>query len=204
VSPWTWNDPKNKLEDWLAERKRRSSWKDVRYIDGSALETWLEQRPAVAAWHARHTLGVMPQECVRSIDEFWQHFVGQFNPTLTEEVLLCERDDVAQQLIQDLLQPSNIVSLVADSPDEVVAFAIAAIRKAAKDVHHFLEVRTLVVDSAAAAASCSPTTAWSSCCARTPQARRRNSLLLARSLCPTVVRRSLKERQFWQGRVASV
>ena len=152
VSPWTWDtsDPKNKLEDWLNARKASSSWKDVHYIDGSMLEIWLEQRPAVAAWHARRTLGVKPQEGVRSTDEYWQDFAGRFNPMLTEEVLLCERDDVAQQLIQDLLQPSNIVSLVADSPDEVVAFAIAAIRKAAEDVRHFLEARTLVVDNATA------------------------------------------------------
>jgi hypothetical protein len=152
VSPRTWDssDPKNKLEDWLAACKANSSWKDIWFIDGVVLETWLERRPAVAAWHARRTLGVAPQEGVRSTDEFWQDFAGQFDPMLTEEVLLCERDDVAQQLTQNLLQPSNIVSLVADSPDEVVAFAIAAIRKAAKDVRRFLEVRTLVVDNAAA------------------------------------------------------
>jgi hypothetical protein len=50
VSPWTWDtsDPKNKIENWLNARKESSSWKDVRYIDGSMLEIWLEQRPAVA------------------------------------------------------------------------------------------------------------------------------------------------------------
>ena len=70
VSPWTWDTsgPKNKLEDWLNARKASSSWKDVHYIDGSMLEIWLEQRPAVAAWHARRTLGVKPQEGVRSTD----------------------------------------------------------------------------------------------------------------------------------------
>jgi len=152
VSPWTWDssDPKNKLGDWLAARKANSSWKDVWYIDGSALETWLEHRPAVAALHARRTLAVKPQEGVRSTDEYWWDFAGQFNPMLTEEVVLCERDDAAQKLIQDLLQPSNIVSLVADSPDEVVAFAIAAIRKAPENIRNFLEARTLVVDSIAA------------------------------------------------------
>ena len=138
------------VENWLSAREASSSWKDVRYIDGSALETWLEQRPAVAAWHARRTLGVKPQEGVRSTYEYWQDFAGQFDPMLTEEVLLCEREDTAQQLIQGLLQPSSIVSLVADSPDEVVAFAIAAIRKASEDVRSFLEARTLVVDTIAA------------------------------------------------------
>ena len=63
VSPWTWDSSKSrgKLADWIAARKKSSSWKDVVYFDGSMLETWLEQRPAVAAWHARTTFGVLPQ-----------------------------------------------------------------------------------------------------------------------------------------------
>ena len=152
VSPWTWDssDPKNKLEDWLAALKANSFWKDVWYIDGSALETWLERRPPVSALHARRTFAVKPQEGVRSTDEYWTDFVGQFNPILTEEVLLCEREEAAKQLIDGLLQSSNIVSLVADSPDEVVAFAIAAIRKSPEHVRDFLEGRTLVVDNMAA------------------------------------------------------
>ena len=82
VSPWTWDssDPKNKLEDWLAACKANSSWKDVRYIDGSALETWLERRPAVAALHARRTSAVKPQGGVWSTDEYWSDFAGQFDP----------------------------------------------------------------------------------------------------------------------------
>jgi hypothetical protein len=152
VSPWTWDssDPKNKLEDWIAARKALSSWKEILYIDGSQLETWLEQRPGVSAWHARTTLQLYPVEGIRSTDEFWTDFAGQFGPPVAEEVLLCERDQAAQQLIQDLLRSSGMISLVADSPNEVVAFAIAAIRKAAPDVRLFLEARTLVVDSIAA------------------------------------------------------
>jgi hypothetical protein len=74
LSPWTWDtpDPKNKIENWLSAGKSSSSWKDIRFIDGSALEIWFEQRPAVAAWHARHTLGLAPHEGVRSADDFWQ------------------------------------------------------------------------------------------------------------------------------------
>ena len=152
VSPWTWDssDPTKKLEDWIAERKAESSWKHILYIDGSALETWLEHRPAVSARHARTTLQLYPVEGIRSTDEFWTDFAGQFGPPITEEVLLCERDQAAQQLIQGLLRPSSMVSLVADSPNEVVAFAIAAIRRAASEIRLFLEARTLVVDSVAA------------------------------------------------------
>jgi hypothetical protein len=152
VSPWTWDSsaPGNKLEDFTHACKKSSSWKDVLYIDGVALEAWLEHRPAVSAWHSRNTLQLYPVDGIRSADEFWAHFVGQFEPPITDEVLLCERDPAAKRLIQDLLQPSNAVSLVADSPDEVLAFAIAAIHKALADVRLFLEARTLVVDSTAA------------------------------------------------------
>ena len=152
VSPWTWDssDPKNKLENWITARKKASSWKDVRYIDGMQLETWLEQCPAVSAWHARTTLHLQPAEGIRSTDEFWDDFAGQFGPPITEDVLVCERDRVAQQLVQDLLRPSSSVSLIADSPNEVVAFAIAAIRKASPEIRLYLEARTLVVDSVAA------------------------------------------------------
>ena len=119
VSPWTWDssNPRNKLEDWVAIRKKSSRWKDVRYIDGSALETWLDHCPAVAAWHARDTFGVRPPEGVRSTEEFWRDFAGQFGPELTEEVILCGREASAQQLLADLMRPSNMVQLAADSPD---------------------------------------------------------------------------------------
>jgi len=152
VSPWTWDssNPKNKIEDFIESCRQSSSWKEVRYVDGAALETWLEQRPAVSAWHARNTLKVSPVEGIRSTDEFWDNFAGQFGPPITEEVLLCERDKAADQLIRDLVQSSNAISLVADSPDEVVAFAIAAIRKAPAATRLFLEARTLVIDSVAA------------------------------------------------------
>ena len=142
--------PKNKIENWIAARKAASSWKDVRYLDGVQLETWLEHCPAVSAWHARTTLHLQPAEGIRSTDEFWADFAGQFGPPITEDVLLCERDQAAQQLVQNLMRPSGSVSLVADSADEVVAFAIGAIRNAPPEVRLYLEARTLVVDSVAA------------------------------------------------------
>ena len=154
VSPWTWDSSRadNKIEDWIATAKNKdnSAWRDVRYIDGSMLETWLDDCPAVAAWHAYATFGVRPPEGVRSTEEFWQHFAGQFGPELTEEVILCDREAAAKQLLVDLMQPFNVVQLVADSPDEAVAFAVASIRKADPAVRLYLEARTLIVDTLAA------------------------------------------------------
>lgn len=152
VSPWTWDssDSRNKLEDFVASCKADSQWKDVRYIDGVALEHWLDARPAVAAWHARNTVQTKPLEGVRSTDEFWSEYASQFRPPLSEEVILCERGPAAEQLLLDLSTLGASVGLIADSPDEAVAFAIAAIRKASPETRFFLEARTLVVDTASA------------------------------------------------------
>jgi hypothetical protein len=41
VSPWTWDNPKKRLDEWLKEKRDKKEWKSVEYIDGAQLETWL-------------------------------------------------------------------------------------------------------------------------------------------------------------------
>jgi hypothetical protein len=152
VTPRTWDSSKqaHKIESWIEARKREFIWKDIVVIDGVSLETWLQSCPAVAGWHAKNTIKCAPLAGVRSTAEFWEEFAHRFNPMLTEEVLLCERSDASEQLVRTLLGHPDTIKLSADSPDEVVAFAIAAIRKAKPEVRLFLEARTLVIDTMAA------------------------------------------------------
>jgi hypothetical protein len=77
----------------------------------------------------------------------WEQFVNRFDPALTEDVLFCEREKATEQLLNTLMATSGSISFSADSPDEVIAFAIAAIRKAKPEVRLFLEARTLVIAS---------------------------------------------------------
>jgi hypothetical protein len=152
VTPWTWDSSKadNKLEDWEDTQSKRFKWKKVIFVDGAKLLHWLDQCPAVAACHAKVTLKSLPQTGVRSIEEFWQEFSGQFRPRITEEVLLCERNGETESLIRALLGGPTAISFSADSPDEVTAFAAAAIRKADPEVRYYLEARTLVIDEVSA------------------------------------------------------
>lgn len=153
VTPFTWDssDSKNKIEDWEQARKEESKWKKVKLIDGTQLEDWLAQCPAVSAWHARNTLRVAPRDGVRSTDDYWFDFADRFDPRLIEEMLLAERDGQVEELLTGLMGPPQPLRFIADSPDEVTAFAVAAIRSAKPEVKLFLEARTLVVDSASAA-----------------------------------------------------
>lgn len=151
VSPRTWDSPKEKLPDWVQAKRELGEWKDVRYIDGAMLEDWLSDCPAVAARWARYELRLVPSVGIRSIDEFWEEFSNRFSPALVEQVPLAGRESQAEGFLRGLNEGVGKLAYSADSPDEVLAFAIAAIRQAEPSVRLFLEARTLVVDSEEAA-----------------------------------------------------
>jgi hypothetical protein len=141
VTLQTWDSPRQKLQDWESGKRKRNEWKDVRYIDGMKLEHWLDEHPAVAAQYARTVLGVFPNLGVLSTDEFWNDYSDCFTSQLTEDVLLCEREKQAENLLTQLGKETGQITICADSPDEVIAFAIASIRKADPQVKTYLEAR---------------------------------------------------------------
>lgn len=152
ASPRTWDSSTGKKrEDWIEEKRGLNEWKDVMYIDGSMLEVWLTERPAVAARYAKHHLKKMPLAGAQSSADFWEEFSTRFAPELADKVLLAGREDQARQFVQQLSAGPGKLLYAADAPDEVVAFAIAAIRNADPALRLFIEAKTLVVDSEDAA-----------------------------------------------------
>lgn len=151
VSPRTWDNPKEKIADWVNTKRGLGEWKSVEYIDGSMVEDWLGLCPAVAARYAKYELKVMPACGIRSTDEFWDEFSTRFAPALVEQILLAGREPQADTLIQRLNEGVSRLPYAADSPDEVLAFAIAAIRLAKPSIRLFLEARTLIIDTEEAA-----------------------------------------------------
>ncbi len=151
VSPRTWDNPHKKRDDWVKEKRDKDEWKSVEYFDGVIVEDWLAKNPAVGSRYAKYELKLMPQAGARSTDEFWEEYVNRFSPAIVEDVLLAGRDTQATGLLQQLNDGTNKLAFAADSPDEVIAFAIAAIRRSQDDVRMFLEARTLVVDTEDAA-----------------------------------------------------
>jgi hypothetical protein len=151
VTLQTLDKPGQKLEDWERVKREAHDWKSVHFIDGMKLEHWLDEHPAVAARYARTVLGVFPQLGVLSTDEFWNDYSNRYGPQLTEEVLLCEREKQVEDLLTRLGSEASQVTICADSLDEVIAFAVAAIRKADPQVRRYLEARTLIIESEDAA-----------------------------------------------------
>lgn len=151
ATPRVWKRPKPTIEEWQQQKIAEGPWKDVRVIDGTAVEQWLEEHPPVAAWAAHKILGLPAQTGARSTDEFWDEYVSNFRPQATEKVLLCGRDEQAKALLQALQSVPNVHVWQADSADEVLAFAVAAIRAAAPEERKFLEARSLILDTEEAA-----------------------------------------------------
>lgn len=151
ASPYTWDAPATKLDDWLSEKRKLNDWKQVEYFDGVVVESWLDLHPAVSARYARYELNLVASTGIYSTEEFWDEYSLRFEPQLTDEVLLCDRQSQADKLLRELKSTTGTVKFAADSPKEVIAFAIAALRKAETDVRLFLEARTIIVDTIDAA-----------------------------------------------------
>jgi hypothetical protein len=147
VSLQTADNPKENFQKFVQSAAEGKGWKGVVYLDGMQLEHWLSACPAVASRYAKNHLNLIPRYGARSTDEFWEEYSNRFKPQLNEEVLLCGRHANAEELIKNLIAVTGAVRLAADSPDEVVAFAIAAIRKADVEIRVFLESRILIVES---------------------------------------------------------
>ena len=146
-----WDTPTKKIPEWENDRCDEDKWKDVKYLDGVSLVQWLKDHPAIAARYARNVLGTAPKEGVLSTDEYWEEFSTQFKPQLTEKLVIAGRQREADDLIARLCGPADSFMLGAETSEEIIAFAVAAIRGAAPAVRESLESRTLIIRTQAAA-----------------------------------------------------
>lgn len=151
ATPRTWDRPSKQIPDWLAEKRALGYWKGVECFDGVALEHWLNRHPAVASQYARYELGLAPTNGAYSSGEFWDEFSTRFAPTLVEDVLLAGREAQSAELLRRLAEGGSRLAFASDSADEVIAFVVAAIRRAAPETRAFLEARAMVVDNIDAA-----------------------------------------------------
>jgi hypothetical protein len=151
VTPRVWNRANPSLDEWVVQKRGEGIWKDVKVLDAVQLEHWLENCPAVAAAVAREIIGNLPLTGAVSSDEFWREYTAQFQPTLNEEVVLAGRQEQAKLMIQGLMGTQQVHRWQGDSLSEVLAFAIACIRKAEENIRAFLESRMLILESKDAA-----------------------------------------------------
>ena len=106
---------------WIAAKKEKGYWKDVRAYDASDLEQWLEQSPSGQAWFANET-GI-PAQDVRSLDKCWDDWAKVSEPPLSG-ILFNSAIEAAKRSMLSRLSKSTDgpTYITADSTEEALAF----------------------------------------------------------------------------------
>lgn len=117
VTPHNW--PRKTA--WAAAKRAEGQWKDVRALDASDLEQWLEQAIPAQMWMAEQLH--WPTDDFETLDRFWQRWAEASDPPLTpaifEAAILEHRDTLEKWLADESRQPFVVT---ADSTGEAVAF----------------------------------------------------------------------------------
>jgi addiction module HigA family antidote len=106
---------------WVAAKKAKGLWKDVRAYDASDLEQWVEQSLPAQAWFAneRH----IPAQHVRSLDKCWADWATVSTPPLTGALFSSAIEATKRAMLSRLSNPpEGPIMITADSTEEALAF----------------------------------------------------------------------------------
>lgn len=125
VTPRNWPGK----ETWARAKRDEAAWKDVRVLDASDLEQWLEQCPAAQAWFAE-LIGSSQLQGLKSLESFWTEWANATTPPLPK-VLFRRSVETKRSKLQEWLNASPREPLVvaADSNDEAIAFTVCALEE---------------------------------------------------------------------------
>jgi len=146
VTPRRWDGK----DEWVKDRKNEGIWREVFAYDVDDLVHWIEQTPAVGLWLATR-LRKRP-DGVRGLEEVWEEWSRATEWPLTEELVLSDRDENADEVLRWLHSEPSVLSLQATTTDEVVAFFHAVLSSKLPDGEVVAyRTRCLVVTSATSA-----------------------------------------------------
>ncbi len=139
VTPRNWPGK----DGWAEKKRKESIWKDVRAIDASDLEQWLEQSVATQGWFAER-IGI-PAAGVETLDESWRRWSADCQPALPESLFKAAVAASKARLLTWLTQPPGTALVVtADSIEEGLAFLAVALKDVGKTPNEYFD-RALVL-----------------------------------------------------------
>ena len=110
---------------WVARRRAREEWADVRALHAEDLATWLETLPSVAAWMAER-LGRDPGGAISMRDKL-ADYCETTNPPVPPALLLAGRDSACQRLRDQVATGRGVATVRGATRDEATAFIGAAL-----------------------------------------------------------------------------
>lgn len=139
VTPRRWEGKK----DWEQRKRDEGNWHDVRVLDGDDIEQALEVSPAVQVWLSE-LLGLEPLGAT-SIEDWWGRYSRGFDPTMTPEVVLAGRADLAASLVRRVAENVGRTFIRAVSVDDGLAFAACSMMAVPPEEAEPILARSLLV-----------------------------------------------------------
>lgn len=129
---------------WLAGRRRRKEWMDVRVIDGTGLIDWLHYFPSVELWLADR-MG-LPAHQMQTPEQRWAELktIGD-PPPLTTHVFLVNRDAACEKVKEVFSGTTLQLKLDTRFPDQVADFVGAYVAAMDKDARVDAIGRCLII-----------------------------------------------------------
>jgi addiction module HigA family antidote len=121
VTPRNWPGK----DEWANTKRAEKAWKEVKALDASDLEQWLEQSVPAQGWMAER-LGIA-SDGILSLEECWDRWAKVTKPELSKELFRGSIDAHKSHLETWLKQPPTLPFVVtADSQEEALAFLSCA------------------------------------------------------------------------------
>lgn len=129
ITPRNWR----RKDEWADEKAALGEWKGVRAYDACDLEQWLEQSAETQVWFAERLK--VQIDGLRSPDQCWSDWADACEPALPPSLFSIAEGDAAKlKELKKWLEalPERPFIVVADSPQEALAFTCHSISKVGK------------------------------------------------------------------------
>lgn len=131
---------------WADQKRTRSSWADVRAYDAEDLTAWLARAPAVARWFAAELR--LPASAAADVESYLAAWSARAVPPIPPSLALAGREPAAREIRAWLATPRpSALHVRADSTEEALVFAAAALSGAPPIERERWLSRALVVDT---------------------------------------------------------
>ena len=109
---------------WLTKKQNENvGWQDVKALDASDLEQWLETCPITTIWLAEQ-LG-KPLNHLETGDQFLENWLGATTLSFPKEILLNNRERAKERLDEIATSAGENICVAADTREEAIAFVCA-------------------------------------------------------------------------------
>ena len=136
-----------KKNQWAEKRRAEGHWKDVKALDASDLEQWLEESIEGQVWLAEQLRLPSTEDCM-TLDRAWERWAEAARPPLTDAMFApavrAQRSEFVSWLRRPV--PERPFVVAADSTDEALAFLACLFRD--ESVHAEAGDRAVVINVA--------------------------------------------------------